>query len=324
MGLESATYIQDLVTTNPSGGDQKAQGDDHIRLIKAVLKNTFPGATAALSFGDWSLKSPNFLSKNANYTQVAGDDGKAIFFDTSGGAIVYSLLAAATAGDGFCVFIGKGSSANTLTIDPTGAETINGAASLVLGPNAAGYLICSGTAWRFFGNGTVQGPASATDHALALWDGTSGNKLKNGPTLGSAGQVLTSNGASSDPSFQSLPAAPSVPTITKYDSGLQSITSGGALSLTHSLGGTPDTVFCYLQCTLAEYGYSAGDVVLIGPSGADPNNSQGAAVTVGATQIGVRFGSSSNAFRVLDKSDGDRQFITNSSWRFVVKAQRFS
>ena len=48
MALESATYIDGLVITNPTGSDSISQGDDHIRLIKKVLKNTFPNATAAI------------------------------------------------------------------------------------------------------------------------------------------------------------------------------------------------------------------------------------------------------------------------------------
>ena len=42
MGLESATYIPELTITNPVGAtDQKAEGDDHLRLIKKTLSNTF-------------------------------------------------------------------------------------------------------------------------------------------------------------------------------------------------------------------------------------------------------------------------------------------
>lgn len=47
MGLESATYINDLVTTNPVGAsDPRSQGDDHLRLLKSVLKASFPNMTA--------------------------------------------------------------------------------------------------------------------------------------------------------------------------------------------------------------------------------------------------------------------------------------
>lgn len=38
----STFYIDDLVVTNPDGGDAKSQGDDHMRLIKKAIKNTFP------------------------------------------------------------------------------------------------------------------------------------------------------------------------------------------------------------------------------------------------------------------------------------------
>ena len=48
MALESATYIDGLVTSNPTGSDNISQGDEHIRLIKTVLKNTIPNAASAM------------------------------------------------------------------------------------------------------------------------------------------------------------------------------------------------------------------------------------------------------------------------------------
>jgi len=47
MALESATFLEDLVTANPPGSDQLKQADDHMRLIKAVLKASFPSVTLA-------------------------------------------------------------------------------------------------------------------------------------------------------------------------------------------------------------------------------------------------------------------------------------
>lgn len=49
MGLETTTYIDGLVPTNPLGNDPKSQGDDHLRLIKSALKNTFPNITGAVT-----------------------------------------------------------------------------------------------------------------------------------------------------------------------------------------------------------------------------------------------------------------------------------
>ena len=43
MGLESATYISQLVATNPLATDPISQGDDHLRLIKSVLQSQFSG-----------------------------------------------------------------------------------------------------------------------------------------------------------------------------------------------------------------------------------------------------------------------------------------
>ena len=49
MGLETGTYIDSLVTTNPASTDGLAQADDHLRLIKSTLKSTFPSITGAVS-----------------------------------------------------------------------------------------------------------------------------------------------------------------------------------------------------------------------------------------------------------------------------------
>lgn len=49
MALESATYIPDLNSSNPAPTDLIGQGDDHIRLVKAVLQATFPNLDGAVS-----------------------------------------------------------------------------------------------------------------------------------------------------------------------------------------------------------------------------------------------------------------------------------
>jgi hypothetical protein len=46
MSLETGTTISQLISSNPTAGDPFSQGDDHLRLIKSVLKTQFPGAAA--------------------------------------------------------------------------------------------------------------------------------------------------------------------------------------------------------------------------------------------------------------------------------------
>ena len=36
MALESASFLNGLVATNPNGSDSISQGDDHLRLLKVL------------------------------------------------------------------------------------------------------------------------------------------------------------------------------------------------------------------------------------------------------------------------------------------------
>lgn len=49
MGLETATYVDGLNSSNPAATDGLAQADDHIRLIKGTIKSTFPNLNAAVT-----------------------------------------------------------------------------------------------------------------------------------------------------------------------------------------------------------------------------------------------------------------------------------
>lgn len=57
MALETATYIDGLVATNPAGGDAIAQADDHLRLIKSTLKSTFPNIAGAMTASHTDLNT---------------------------------------------------------------------------------------------------------------------------------------------------------------------------------------------------------------------------------------------------------------------------
>lgn len=57
MSLETATFINSLVSTNPASNDPKSQGDDHLRLIKSVLQNSFTAITGAVTKTHTELNS---------------------------------------------------------------------------------------------------------------------------------------------------------------------------------------------------------------------------------------------------------------------------
>ena len=48
MGLETGDFIDDLVITNPGSNDPKSEGDDHLRLIKKIIQQSFPNFNEAL------------------------------------------------------------------------------------------------------------------------------------------------------------------------------------------------------------------------------------------------------------------------------------
>ena len=49
MALETGSYVNSLVVVNPASTDGLAQADDHLRLIKSTIKNTFPSITGAVT-----------------------------------------------------------------------------------------------------------------------------------------------------------------------------------------------------------------------------------------------------------------------------------
>lgn len=49
MGLETARFIGELNSTNPTGTDPKSKGDDHLRMIKLACLNSFPGVAGIVT-----------------------------------------------------------------------------------------------------------------------------------------------------------------------------------------------------------------------------------------------------------------------------------
>jgi len=96
-----------------------------------------------------SQTSPTVLF-NSNYTAGVADRASTYVWD--GGVGTLTLPAAATVGDGFFISVRNGGSGN-LTIDPSGAELINGGATLVLRPGDSAIPTSDGIGWYTIGYG---------------------------------------------------------------------------------------------------------------------------------------------------------------------------
>ena len=123
MPLEIATFIPDLVVSNPAHSDGLNNADAHLRLIKSTLKNTFP------NFTDVALQSTQAqidtaTAAVANGVPVLADAGA--FFHTNStdgvqnpaaGSMQFTLQGTAAA-----TFV-RASSANTFTFNGTVVAT---------------------------------------------------------------------------------------------------------------------------------------------------------------------------------------------------------
>jgi len=183
MGLETGTYIDDLVATNPTSGDLKSQGDDHIRLLKATIKASFPNVTGAatLTHGQLSGVSTPLTGVPTAPTATLGNDSTQIattaYVDATTVAAIYPPVASGTSGkfitnDGTSVSWADvytetevDAALAALTTVPTGAvmafiggyfsNTANASFTSVIGNsasaintllNSSGFYVCNGAA----------------------------------------------------------------------------------------------------------------------------------------------------------------------------------
>lgn len=77
MGLETASYLTGLNPLNPVVGDFVSQGDDHIRLIKSALQNTFPNHSGAQNYPT-SFMNALLLSANNRELKAALNEGSVL------------------------------------------------------------------------------------------------------------------------------------------------------------------------------------------------------------------------------------------------------
>ena len=79
MPLESATYISDLDPTNPVGSsDLVSSLDDHMRLVKATLKNTFPNIDGAVTATEDELNHLDGVTGTTGTGKLVLDDAPTI------------------------------------------------------------------------------------------------------------------------------------------------------------------------------------------------------------------------------------------------------
>jgi len=146
--------ISNFTGSTVTEGQFKTALNDLRAYLAGLLGTDGNAATALATLG--SLGS-GYVSKTATYTVVSSDRGRMI---DSSGTFTLNLTAAATLGAGFTIAV-RNSGTGDVTLDPSGAELIDGVATVTLPPGEAYDLYCTGTAWR--SSGRVLTTSFATD-----------------------------------------------------------------------------------------------------------------------------------------------------------------
>ncbi len=147
----NAAKIQVDVDGTPAGTNIPTKFTFSTQTSAGVAKNMVLNSGGNLIV-DASITSKAIVSKNANYTATADD--QTIVCTTSGITIT---LPAVAANVGKIYTIKKGANGNfTITVDANGAETIDGAATVVFGTNANYEFLTlqsDGAAWWIISRG---------------------------------------------------------------------------------------------------------------------------------------------------------------------------
>jgi hypothetical protein len=125
MALENGTYVNSLVPANPASTDGLAQADDHIRLIKSTLQNTFPNLTGAVTATQADLNNPPSTLTDLGITDGTAS-GQVLTTDGSGN-FSFTALPAGTTDTNYYVTGGSVSGSTlTLTREGLGSVSISG------------------------------------------------------------------------------------------------------------------------------------------------------------------------------------------------------
>lgn len=231
------------------------------------IDNTGSGSAVTLSSDGTSLllngspvgggASPITISnKTGAYTVVAGDLGTII--NCTSGTFTVSLTAAATLGSGFNCWVWNTGS-GVITIDPNGAETIDGVSTIVLRQGEGTQVVCSGSNWLTGDKKTMR------------------NYAENAPSGGTrpsatGSQSLAIGGGSSASNTGGLAIGQSVTSTNNYSAaignnsgngGSQAVASG-AMALGGSYASGTDSFAAAVANNTSTYGATGANAVAVG------------------------------------------------------------
>ena len=283
-------------STASAGAIEEITIGSGLSLTSGTLSATGGGGASAITIS----------AKTGAYTVVAGDLGTII--NCTSGTFTVSLTAAATLGSGFNCWIWNTSTtaAHAITIDPSGAETIDGVATLILRRGEGTQIVCNGTNWEtgdkkvmrgyaenFVSDGTrpiasgddstaIGKQASATGRgSLAI----SANRFA-GATASGVGSIAIGDQASASATFSIAMGRTVIASATNSvaiglnsgNTGSQAVTGSGAMALGGSYASGTDSFAAAIADNTSSYGATGANSLALGK--------QAKATQIGAIAIG--------------------------------------
>jgi len=230
------------------------------------ISNTGSGAAVTLSSNGTSLllngspvggASPITISnKTGTYTVVAGDLGTII--NCTSGTFTVSLTAAATLGSGFNCWVWN-TGTGAITIDPSGAETIDGVSTIVLRQGEGTQVVCSGTNWLTGNKKTMRQYAENTPTGGTRPNATGSQSLAiggNAAAFNTGGLAIGQNASSSNNYSAAIG--------NNSSNGGSQATASGAMALGGSYASGTDSFAAAVANNSSTYGAQGANSIAIG------------------------------------------------------------
>lgn len=268
----AGTWSMTLPTTGGSSGQ--------------FLQTNGSGVTTWAAAGGGGSSTYTINNQTAAYTVIAGDLGTII--NCSGAtSFTVSLTAAATLGSGFNVWIWNltTTAAMAVTIDPNGAETIDGVATLILRQGEGTQIVCDGTNWQTGAKKTMRGYAEniATSITRPTASGDSSISIGFGSTASGSSSIAIGANSTANTGFTTAIAGGTASggravairgNATSTDSttlgnnssavGSQTATGAGAMALGGSYANGTDSFAAAVVSNTSTYGATATNAIAIG------------------------------------------------------------
>ena len=216
-------------------------------------------------------------NKTAAYTVIAGD--LATVINCTSGTFTVSLTAAATLGSGFNCWIWNTSATtgDTITIDPSGAETIDGVATLILRRGEGTQIVCNGTNWETGAKKTMRAYAENYPSNITRPIATGSASVSIGDSSSATGNFSAAMGLSATASARSgLALGRSVTAAALYSTaigtgsseanGAQTTSGSGAMALGASYASGTDSFAAANANNTSTYGAQGTGSIAIGQS----------------------------------------------------------